>query len=36
MSIESLEKVLDKYIPEDELKEVKQLIYGRTERLLLL
>ncbi|XP_026473395.1 beta-ureidopropionase-like [Ctenocephalides felis] len=29
--IESVEKVLDKYIPEEELKEVKKIIYGRND-----
>ena len=29
--INSLEECLEKYIPEDELKEVKRILYGRSE-----
>ena len=27
--LKSLESVLDKYIPEDELREVKRILYGK-------
>lgn len=30
ISFKSLEECLNKYIPEGELKEVKRLIYGRS------
>ena len=31
MNLKSLEECLEKYIPENELKEVKRILYGRSD-----